>query len=106
MRIEIDDPALIDDLLGNLRDCQCEFDSVRRGSIVASAPADATDPSLARLQLDGFLRGWCSRHPEVHVRVGEPIPVDPPALPPALPRALPRKANALKMTMAQATTCG
>lgn len=64
MWIQIDNPALIDDLSSYLRECSCDVDGVRRTSLNASPPAAALDPELARLQLDGFLRAWAVRHPE------------------------------------------
>jgi hypothetical protein len=69
MRIEIDDPEMIDDLLGFLKGCQCNAVAVRRQSIDALPAAVAINPRLAVLQLEGFLRAWQAMHPGVRVRV-------------------------------------
>jgi hypothetical protein len=69
MRIEIDDPSLIEDLLSYLRDCQCELNTVRPHWVDATPPAAASDPPLAQLQLAGFLRTWKARHPQAAIRV-------------------------------------
>jgi hypothetical protein len=73
MRIEIDDPSFIDGLLDYLRICQCELETVHENWVEANPPAATIDPTLAALQLDGFLRVWRARHPEVRLRVVPPV---------------------------------
>jgi len=76
MRIEIDDPTLIDDLFSFLKGCQCDVAAVRRRSIDASPSAVAVDARLATLQLEGFLRAWQALHPGVKVRVRERVTLE------------------------------
>jgi hypothetical protein len=68
MHIEITDPALIDDLVKFLQNCQCKLDAVGRSCVEASPPAAGGDERLCCLQIDGFLRVWCALHPGVHAR--------------------------------------
>ena len=69
MRIQVDNPDLIDEFLSYLKECSCEVARIRGTSFDAYAPAAATDPGLAKLQLDGFLKAWAVRHPEAVVSV-------------------------------------
>lgn len=71
MRIQIDNPGLVDELVSYLRECRCELEGIHRTSFEALPPAAATDPHLARLQLDGFLWAWAARHPEATISVHE-----------------------------------
>jgi hypothetical protein len=62
MRIHLSDPALVDDLVRFLKQCELPSQHAGSGAVEASPEREQADPALARLQLDGFLRVWCAMH--------------------------------------------
>jgi len=73
MLCKIDKPDLIDELSSYLKECACRLEIVGGRAVEVFGPAEATDPQLARIQLDGFLRAWTARHPEAPVSVRDPV---------------------------------
>jgi hypothetical protein len=67
VRVEIDDPELVFDLVGFLKACQCEARQLRGPLVDASPPA--LDTELGKLQLEGFVHAWSAQHPGVTVHV-------------------------------------
>jgi hypothetical protein len=75
MLIHISDPALIESLERFLERCECSSHEAGRATLAVSAPAEQSDREVGRLQLDGYLRTWCSMHPGVRVTLeGRTIP--------------------------------
>ncbi len=66
MLIEISDPALIENLSRFLERCECRPRDAGSARLSVSAPAELSDPRLARLQIEGYLRTWCSMHAGVN----------------------------------------
>ena len=63
MRIDVSDPALIEDLRDYLRRCNCEVEVRGRTAVEASPPARNVEPVYLRMELDAYLRVWRAMHP-------------------------------------------
>jgi hypothetical protein len=67
MLIHMSDASLVESLERFLDRCECRAKGAGRGSLYVFSPAEKHDENVARLQLDGYLRAWCSMHPGVRV---------------------------------------
>ena len=70
MLIHLSDPALIENLVEFLERCGCRSREAGRGTVQAMPSVESVDAHLARLQLDGYMRTWCSMHDGVEVTLG------------------------------------
>jgi hypothetical protein len=68
LRIQLNDPKLVDDLIQFLARCDCGPREIGESAVVAVPRTGAGDPALSRVQLDGYLRVWSSMHPGVEAR--------------------------------------
>jgi hypothetical protein len=69
LRINVSDPALLDDLLAYLRRCGCWAHAVRSDVVEAIAPSAPVDDVYLRMELDAYLRVWRAMHPGVSAEV-------------------------------------
>lgn len=68
MRVRVNDPHLVSDLLDFLRGSNCE--AIQLGqNMVAVALAQSLPYETARMELDFRLGEWRSRHSDAHVHV-------------------------------------
>jgi hypothetical protein len=68
VRIQLNDPELVDDLIQFLSRCDCGPREVGESAVLAAPRTGADNPALSRVQLDGYLRVWSSMHPGVEAR--------------------------------------
>jgi hypothetical protein len=67
MLIHMSDASLVESLEQFLARCECRPKGAGRATLYVSPPVEQYDREFARLQLDGYLRAWCSMHPGVSV---------------------------------------
>jgi hypothetical protein len=67
MKVEVSDPALVDDLLAFLRRAECEVERNGGGMLAVTLPASVPE-GAARLELDAYLQAWQALHPGVRAR--------------------------------------
>jgi hypothetical protein len=72
MRILINDPAYVDDLVAYLRRCGCSADVVGRGVVDATPPHAELELSYLRMELDAYLRVWREMRGAVKAELLEP----------------------------------
>ena len=70
MLIHLSDPALIENFVEFLERCGCRSHEAGRATVRAMPTVEPFDAHLARLQLDGYIRTWCSMHHGVEVTLG------------------------------------
>jgi hypothetical protein len=66
VQVEIDDPALAQDLVAFLRRASCEAELKDGGTLSVSVPSVPDD--VARLEVDAYLQAWRVLHPGVRAR--------------------------------------
>jgi hypothetical protein len=71
MKIEVSNPALVDELLVFLRGAGCTATLEKDGSIAVDVP-EAHGEEQARLELDLYLKAWQAAHGDVEARLLEP----------------------------------
>jgi hypothetical protein len=67
MRIRINDPALLDDLVESLRRSNCPVEVTGPETLVVESPSPLLTSEQARQEIGFYLAVWQVRHPEVHV---------------------------------------
>ncbi len=72
MRILLNDPSYVDDLVAYLRRCGCSAEVVGRGVIDAMPPHTELAQSYLRMELDAYLRVWREMRGEVKAELLEP----------------------------------
>jgi hypothetical protein len=72
MRILLNDPAYVDDLVAYLRRCGCSAEVVGRGVVDAMPPHAELEQSYLRMELDAYLRVWREMRGDVKVELLEP----------------------------------
>jgi hypothetical protein len=73
MRISLNEPAPLDDLVSYLRRCGCRADISGRQIVDASPPERPhVDKAYLRMELEAYLRVWREMHPDVRVDLLEP----------------------------------
>jgi hypothetical protein len=77
MRIRIDDPLLIPDLLVFLERVRCGVRKLRGGVLEVSVP-EAPSPEQACRELELYLLAWHALHPDAGARVASAPVVVPP----------------------------
>jgi hypothetical protein len=70
MRVRISDPTLVDDLLGFLQRSRCLAEPQADGTVAVYLPHDLPD-SVARAELESYLRLWARSHPDRRAEVVE-----------------------------------
>jgi hypothetical protein len=69
MLIHVSDSSLVPSLKQYLARCDCRSHERSETSLDVTVPTERVDATLARLQLDGYLRTWCSLHAGVSATV-------------------------------------
>jgi hypothetical protein len=68
MKINVSNPALVDDLLEFLRRAKCTATVAEDGSIEVEVP-EAYGDEQARMEIDLYLKAWQAAHPDVEARL-------------------------------------
>jgi hypothetical protein len=69
MRIHLDSAALLPDLAGYLRRCNCLVEERGRDVLEAVPAPTSLEASYLRMELEAYLRIWQLRHPDVKVEL-------------------------------------
>jgi hypothetical protein len=72
MRILLNDPSYVDDLVAYLRRCECSAEVVGRGVVEAMPPHAELEHSYLRMELDAYLRVWREMRGCVKAEILEP----------------------------------
>jgi hypothetical protein len=68
MKINVSNPALVDDLLEFLRRAECTATVGEDGSIDVEVP-EAYGDEQARMEVDLYLKAWQAAHPDVEAHL-------------------------------------
>jgi hypothetical protein len=72
MKILLNDPELVDDLVAFLRRCECSVERVGSRVVDAAPPHEGPSFAYLRMELDAYLRVWREMHPGVTADLLEP----------------------------------
>jgi hypothetical protein len=71
MRISINRPELLEDLVESLRRCSCDVEPVSERTLDVGSPSRLLTEEQARNEVAFYLAAWQIRHPPVRVTIEE-----------------------------------